>query len=61
MMAFNPTDLPIPVAPATNRWGSLVKSTINTSLVMVLPKQRGRFIFEFWNFLVFSTLSIDTI
>ena len=34
---------------------------MNTSLVMVLPKAMGKAIFVSWNFLVLSTLSIDTI
>jgi thioredoxin reductase len=40
-MAFNPTDLPCPVAPATNMWGAFAKSTIKTSFVMVLPNATG--------------------
>ncbi len=40
-MAFNPTDLPCPVAPATNMWGAFAKSTIKTSLVIVLPNATG--------------------
>ena len=40
-MAFNPTDLPCPVAPATSMCGALAKSTINTSLVIVFPNAIG--------------------
>ena len=39
--ARTPTDLPCPVAPATNMWGAFAKSTIKTSFVMVLPNATG--------------------
>ena len=61
MMAFRPTDLPCPVAPATSRWGIFVKSTINTSFVIVLPNASGSSMSDSWNFLEFSMLSIETI
>ena len=40
-MAFRPTDLPLPVAPATSRCGILVKSATNTSLLTVQPRHIG--------------------
>ena len=61
MMALRPTDFPCPVAPATNKWGTLAKSTINTSLVIVFPKAIGKSIFASWNFFEFKMLSIETI
>ena len=60
MIAFNPTDLPWPVAPATRRWGIFARSTINTSLVIVLPKAIGSSIFDSWNFLEFKIENIET-
>ena len=61
MMAFNPTDLPWPVAPATSTWGILHKSTIKTSLVMVLPNAIGRSYVDSWNFLLPMMLWPETI
>ena len=60
-MAFRPTDLPCPVAPATSRWGALARSNMKTSLVMVLPTAQGSSIVDSWNFLEFRIDSIDTI
>ena len=45
-MAFSPTDLPCPVAPATSKCGILAKSTMKISLVMVRPKATGSSNFE---------------
>ena len=51
MIAFNPTDLPCPVAPATKRWGIFVRSKVYVSLEMVLPKATGKAYLDSWNFL----------
>ena len=40
--------------------GRLVRSTMNTSLVMVLPSAMGNSKVDSWNFLVLIILSIDT-
>ncbi len=48
MIAFRPTDLPWPVAPATRRCGALARSKVNTSLVMVFPKATGSSILASW-------------
>ena len=61
MMALRPTDLPCPVAPATNKCGIFAKSTINTSLVIVFPSAKGSSIFVSLNFFEFRILSIETI
>ena len=60
-MAFKPTDLPCPVAPATKRCGSLAKSNINVSPVIVFPNATGSSALNSRNFLSLRTLSIDTI
>ena len=59
-MAFRPTDLPCPVAPATSRWGALARSNMKTSLVMVFPSAQGSSIVVSWNFLEFNIDSIET-
>jgi len=59
-MAFNPTDLPCPVAPATSMWGAFARSTMKTSLVMVFPKATGSSNVVSWNFLLFNIELIDT-
>ena len=41
IIALIPTDLPCPVAPATNRCGILVKSVTKVSLLIVLPRAKG--------------------
>ena len=61
MITFRPTDLPWPVAPATSRCGILVRSAMNTSLVMVLPSAIGRSNLVSWNLREFNMLSIDTL
>ena len=60
-MAFRPTDLPIPVAPATRRWGILARSTMYTSFVMVLPSARGNSKSVSLNLRLLIMLSIETI
>ena len=60
MIAFKPTDFPCPVAPATSRWGIFARSTMYTSLVIVLPNAIGNSIFDSWNFLEFRMENIDT-
>ena len=61
IIAFSPTDLPCPVAPATSKWGILARSTIKTSFVMVFPNAIGKSNCVSWNFLELRMLSIDTI
>jgi len=41
IIAFSPTDLPWPVAPATSRCGIFVRSTMYGSFVIVRPRARG--------------------
>ena len=61
MIAFRPTDLPCPVAPATSTWGILQRSTINTSFVIVLPNAIGKSYVDSWNFLLPIILCPETI
>ena len=61
IIAFKPTDLPWPVAPATNTCGILQRSNIKTSFVMVLPNTIGRSYLDSWNFLLPITLCPETI
>ena len=58
--AFNPTDLPCPVAPAISRWGILAKSNTRVSLLIVLPIATGSSISDFWNFSAEITECIET-
>ena len=44
IIALIDTDLPVPVAPATNRWGILARSVENGTPPMSLPK--AKVIFE---------------
>ena len=60
-MALSPTDLPCPVAPATSRWGILVRSAMNTSLLMVAPRAMGSSCLHSWNFLDDMIERMDTI
>ena len=41
-IAFSPTDLPCPVAPAISRCGMLARSTMKFSLSIFLPMAMGR-------------------
>ena len=59
-MAFNPTDFPCPVAPATNKCGILVRSIMKISLVIVRPKATGSSNFDSWNFLEAMIECIET-
>ena len=61
IIAFKPTDLPCPVAPATNRWGVLHKSNINTSLTIVLPIATGKSYVHSWNLREATTDCIETV
>ena len=60
-MAFKPTDLPCPVAPATNKWGILVRSNTYVSLVMVLPMTIGNSPSKCWNLSEAMSERIETI
>ena len=60
-MAFNPTDFPLPVAPATSRCGILVRSATNTSLLTVHPRHMGSFALVSWNALEASTCRMGTV
>ena len=60
-IAFSPTDLPCPVAPAIKRCGIFARSTTNTSFEIVLPSANGRSMSDFWNFSDASTERILTI
>src|ERR1700744_4951858 len=60
-MAFIPTDLPWPVAPATSKCGILARSAINTSFDMVLPKAIGRYLGGFWYLSVTNNEDKETI
>ena len=42
-IAFRPTDLPVPVAPAISRWGMVARSATTGSPWMVLPSARVSF------------------
>ena len=61
MIAFMPTDLPWPVAPATSRWGIFVRSTIKGSFVIVRPRASGRSNFVSWNAFEVISDRIETI
>ena len=60
-MALIPTDFPCPVAPATNKWGILVKSATRVSLLIVFPRANGNSISASWNFLELIKAFIETI
>ena len=61
MIAFKPTDLPCPVAPATSKCGVLQRSNIYTSFVMVFPMATGNSYLHSWNFFEAITDCIDTV
>ena len=55
MMAFMPTDLPCPVAPATSRCGVFAKSKMKVSFDIVFPIATGNSYVLFWNFIELNT------
>ena len=59
-MAFNPTDFPCPVAPATSRCGVLQRSNMKTSFVIVRPMATGKSYLHSWNFREAMTDCIET-
>ena len=60
-IAFIPTDLPCPVAPAISKCGIFVKSTIKVSLLIVLPSVIGSSMSDSMNFFEDNKDFIDTI
>ena len=61
IIAFSPTDFPIPVAPATSICGIFVRSAMNTSFDMVHPIAIGNLYLHSWNFFDSIIERIDTV
>ena len=59
-MTLIPTDFTCPVAPAISRWGIFVRSTMNVSILIVLPIAMGSSISDSIYFLEDKRDFIDT-